>query len=39
MAGIFGIALVAGVLESLSSPRNHDERERETVPETKEKAG
>lgn len=38
MAGIFGIAVAAGLLESLSTPRNNEKRKREATPETKEKA-
>jgi hypothetical protein len=39
MAGIFGIAVAAGLLESLSTPRNSEKRKREATLETKEKAG
>jgi hypothetical protein len=39
MAGIFGIALVAGVLESLSTPTKNEERKGKIASETKEKAG
>jgi len=39
MAGIFGMAVIAGLLESLSATRNNEKLKAETAPETKEKAG
>jgi len=39
MAGIFGIAVVTGLLEGLSAPRNNEKRKGETALETKEQAG
>lgn len=36
MAGIFCMAVVAGLLESLSTPKNGEKQKGEEAPETKE---